>query len=327
MGRRRRHDKHLPSRMYRRGASYYFVEPGTERWQSLGPDYVTAMRQYADLTAGDVPVSNMGDLIDRYLREVAPHKAESTYRDNLREAKNLKVFFGRMPLTAVKPLHVYQYLEERGKKARTRANREVSLLGATFRKAVRWGLIEHWQNPCQRIEKPQEKARTRYIEDWEFHAFKQHAPILIAAYMDVKYLTGLRQADLLGLRLDQLRDDGIHVTVGKTGKRIIIEWSDTLRAAVAVARRIPGRVKGLFLFSNRLGQPYTGDGFRSIWQRAMKSALDKGVLTERFREHDIRAKAASDAAKGQATALLAHLDARTTERHYRRKPETVAPLK
>lgn len=145
--------------------------------------------------------------------------------------------------------------------------------------------------------------------------------------MDFKYLSGLRQGDILRLRLDQLKEDGIHLTVGKTGKRIVINWSDALRDAVDAVRRLQRPVRGLFLFCNRKGQPYTGNGFRSLWQRRMKSALATGLLKERFREHDIRAKTASDVEREHATELMAHLDAKTTAKHYRRKPEIVRPLK
>jgi integrase len=150
---------------------------------------------------------------------------------------------------------------------------------------------------------------------------------MIAAYMDFKYVTGLRQGDILNLRLDQLKDDGIHLTVGKSRKRIVISWTDALRGAVGAARQLRRPVRGLYLFCNRKRQPYTGNCFRSLWQRRMRSALKTGGLKERFRDHDIRAKAASDADREHAKELMAHLDARTTARHYRRKPEIVRPLK
>jgi integrase len=51
-------------------------------------------------------------------------------------------------------------------------------------------------------------------------------------------------------------------------------------------------------------------------------------VTERFTEHDIRAKAASDAESLEhAQALLSHADSRTTKRIYRRKPERVKPVR
>ncbi len=47
--------------------------------------------------------------------------------------------------------------------------------------------------------------------------------------MDFKLITGLRITDILSMRLDQIKDDGIHIAIAKTGKRIAIRWSDALR--------------------------------------------------------------------------------------------------
>jgi len=165
------------------------------------------------------------------------------------------------------------------------------------------------------------------VEDWEYEAFRDFAGPLLAAYMDFKLLTGLRRGDILAIRLDQLKEDGIHILISKTCKRIIIQWSDALRAAVAEVRRLPRPITGLHLFCTRRGQPYTSSGFSSIWQRKMKAALVEGILTERFTDHDLRAKSASDIEVEHATQLLAHLDRGTTHRHYRRKPEKVRPIK
>ncbi len=327
MGRRRKTQQHLPSRMYLRSGSYYFVEPGTERWINLGRDYIKAMGAYARRTADDSPRRTVDELINRYSREIAPTKAPRTYRDNIRQARYLRAFFGPMRLQDVTQQHIYKYMDERSRKSKVQANRELSLLSHMFRKAIRWGDIHHIENPCVGIERFKEVPRDRYIEHWEYLAFHEHAGTFIATYMDVKYLTGLRQGDLLRLRLDQLNDDGIHVTVGKTDKRIVIEWTTALWAAVNAARTLPRPVRGLFLFCNRKGQPYTGSGFRSIWQRRMRSALKKGVLQKRFTEHDIRAKSASDTDRGHAAELMTHLDARTTDRIYRRKPERIRPLR
>lgn len=327
MGRPRKKNKHLPKRMQIRSGGYYFIEPGSEKWIHLGRHYVRAMTKYAELTHTDDPSFTMSDLGDRYLREIAPRKAPRTYRDNVRQMKLLRAFFGSMRIEDVTVQHIYQYMNERGKSSEVQANREIALLSHMFKKAVFWGDIHPSENPCIGIERFKETPRNRYVEDHELEAFLAHAGDFIAAYARFKVLTAFRQGDILSLRLDQLRDDGIHLTIGKTGKPIVMAWSDELRKAVQAAKRLPRPVRGLYLFCNRKGQPYTGNGFRSIWQRRMRSALDKGVLKERFREHDLRAKAASDAERNHATELLAHLDSRTTSRHYRRKPEVIRPLK
>jgi integrase len=155
------------------------------------------------------------------------------------------------------------------------------------------------------------------------------SPELIKVYCLFKYVTGLRQADILRLKREQIKDDGIHLIIGKGGKRRVIEWNDDLELAVKEAKAIKRPVKSLHLFCNREGQPYTGSGFRAIWQRAMRNAITKGVLAERFTDHDIRAKAATDADRsGQdAQQLLAHANRHTTDVYIRaRKVERITPL-
>ena len=218
------------------------------------------------------------------------------------------------------------YLDERGQHSPTQANRELALLSHMFTCAIRWGLVD--RNPCTHVERFRETPRKRYVEDWEYLAFKDFAGSLIAAYLDFKLVTGLRKGDILALRLDQVRDDGIHLTISKTGKRIILEWTEGLRLAVEQVRALPRPVRGLHLFCTRKGAPYSVSGFSSIWQRRMKAALAKGVLKERFNDHDIRGKTGSDSASTEAASkLLGHSDTRVTSAHYRRKPEVVTPLK
>lgn len=327
MGRRRKYGKHLPRRLYERAGTYYYVEKGTGKWINLGRDYGEALAEYGRLVAGSNPRSRkMADLIDRYMREVAPTKAAATYRDNIRQSKLLRAFFGRMAPDDVTARHIYQYMDERGIRSKVQANRDLALLQAVFKKGVRWGDVS--VSPVVKIERFKEHPRKRYVQDWEFDAFKSYAGQLIAAYMDFQYLTALRQGDILRVHLNEIKDDGIHVTISKTGKERIITWTPTLRAAVRDARMLPRPVRGMYLFCTRTGSRYTTDGFRSIWQRKMRSALEIGVLRERFTTHDIRAKSASDASDLQrAQDLLGHANNKVTREHYRRLPELVKPLK
>ena len=94
------------------------------------------------------------------------------------------------------------------------------------------------------------------------------------------------------------------------------------------------RVLSPFLFCTRRGKGYFNEatglcsGWDSMWQRFMDRVLTETKVQERFTEHDLRAKCASDAGSLEhARALLAHADSRLTERVYRRKPERVKPLR
>ncbi len=327
MGRKRRKDRHLPERMYLRSGSYYFVEYGSNTWTNLGRDYVKAMAEYARIRGPKGSMQTMNDVFDRYLAEVAPLKARSTYLGNLAGAKYLRAAFGRLRPSSMSGQEVYAYLDERGRASKVGANREISLLSHMFKKAGRWGVVPASFNPCKGVERFKEKARNRYVDDAEFLAFREFAGEFIAAYMDVKVLTGLRQGDLLDLRLEQLKDDGVHVVVSKTGKEQIIGWSPALRVAIQRARRLRRRIGSLYLFSTRSGAPYSRDGFKSIWQRKMNTALERRILAMRFTEHDLRRKTGSDTTLEHARQLLGHADARVTQRIYRAKPESVRPLR
>ena len=154
--------------------------------------------------------------------------------------------------------------------------------------------------------------------------------------MRLNLLTGLARSDMLRLRQgEHLREDGIHVTRHKTaestGKATIYDYAKVPERREAVQIALAARpALSPYLFCNRRGEGYidesTGEshGFDSMWQRFMDRVLAETKVTKRFTEHDIRAKAGSDAESlEKARALLQHADHSTTLRIYRRKPERV----
>ncbi|WP_235837940.1 tyrosine-type recombinase/integrase [Chitinasiproducens palmae] len=274
--------------------------------------------------------------------EVVPTKEPSTQAHNRVAMKPLRAVFAAFPIRDLKPRHVYRYVDQRT--AKTAARREIEILSHAFTKAVEWGIID--RHPFKgEVRLAGEKPRTRYVEDAEIIEClslesKRRAGSVLAvqAYIRVKLLTGLRRGDLLRLTMSDIKDDGIHVQPRKTalttGKRLIIEWSDELRAAVASAKAARPVKISPFLFCNRRGECYVSDengragGWESMWSGFMKRVMTETSVTDRFTEHDLRAKCASDAQTLEhARTLLAHADGRITERVYRRRPERVAPLR
>jgi len=81
------------------------------------------------------------------------------------------------------------------------------------------------------------------------------------------------------------------------------------------------RKQGLTIVCDRSGKPMSDSALQNRWRAVMTRALEKTELTERFTEHDLRAKHATDvdAAGGDATANLLHDDKRTTEDYLRAK--------
>jgi integrase len=361
---RRSENKGLPARWrFVFNAYYYQVPPGQEAaWDGkrtfrLGETLPKAYREWADRAEANLNVRNVAELLDRYALEVIPTKAIATQNSNKEELKAIREKFGTAPLIGIKPQHIYQYIDQRkaksipkldknGKEIKTDhtgkavGRREIALLSHALTKAVEWGYID--KHPFKgEVRLAGAKPRTRYIEDWEIieclslsSKRKRGSVIAIQAYIRLKLLTGLRRGDLLRLRVTDCNADGIRLYTHKTGKPIIYEWSAELRQAVDDAKAARPLNIAPNLFCDKRGQGYANEktgkvyGWNSMWQRFMKRVLTETKVTERFTEHDLRAKCASDAKTLEhARALLAHADSRMTERVYRRKPERVQPLR
>ena len=100
---------------------------------------------------------------------------------------------------------------------------------------------------------------------------------------------------------------------------------DGLQAAVEACIRSRPKVRSMNLIATRRGRKYTTDGFRCVWQYAMTKYLESGG--ERFTEHDLRAKVASDSEDlATAQGRLQHQSASTTNKVYRRAPVKVTVL-
>jgi len=339
---RREENRGLPARWrFKHGAYYYRVPDDlTELWEGkkeyrLGKSLNEAYRVWATRLDLYADAKTMAELLDRYALEVIPMKAPKSQELNLIAIRKLKPVFGHMPITAVKPIHVYQYRDKRGRDGKKAANHDIEVLSHAFTKAIEWGLCEN--HPIKgKVRKFSTPPRRRYIEDWEIEEALKVASPFIKAYIRLKLLTGLRRGDMLSIKMSDLKEDGIHVTPRKTahssGKKLIIEWSDELRASIEEITRLRKKIYSIWLFHTNKGQPYikpdaSANGFDSIWGRFMDKVLTRTSVTERFTEHDLRAKVASDTESEHARQLLGHSNIEITERIYRRKAELVKPLK
>lgn len=329
------------------GAYYYQVPPGQEgAWDGkktfrLGANLPDAYKIWAERLQVVDHAKTIAALLDRYALEVIPKKKPTTQAQNKSAIKPVRATFGPMALADIKPRHVYQYIDRR--EAKTSAHREMELLSHALTKAVEWGYLD--RHPFKgEVRLEGEKARTRYVEDWEIveclsiESRRKAGSVLAAqAYIRLKLLTGIRRGDMLRLTMSNLREDGIYVepgkTEGSTGKRMIIQWSDELRAAVGMAKAARPVQLSPYLFCNMKGECYFKEngragGWETLWRNFMTRVMEETKVKDHFTEHDLRAKCASDAATLEhARSLLAHADSKLTDRVYRRRPEVVKPLR
>lgn len=321
MGRKRITRLDLPERVYFHHNAYYYAHR-SGKWEHLGTDYAKAMAIWAIRIAEQcAEVVTVGELLNRYIVEVVPTKAERTQKDNLYEIRYLRAFFGEMSCTDVEAKHVAAYLDART--AKTRGNREVALLSHAFNKAILWGICKY--NPCSVPGmRNKEAPRDRYVTDEELAAFRSLCPDWMKIYIDLKGLTGLRQQDLLTLQWNDITEKGITVcpikTQNSTRKRMLIAMTPELSSLLELLPK-----SGEYCFMTRLNRPYTASGFQSIWKRAMTKFIRTGGV--RFHEHDLRGKVATDMDDPVAAQkLLGHKNMGMTEDYIKaRQTEVVQP--
>jgi hypothetical protein len=350
------------------GAYYYSVPNGQERaWDGkkrfrLGSNLEDAYGVWADRLKARMDVRRIEQLLDRYLLEVTPTKAKRTQADEPGYAAHLKRRFGHMRLQHIEPQHIYQYFDKRkdqtkdkhgnlakSRQAKTQGRNELKMLSHAFTKAVEWGYIRaHPYKKEVRLDKERgQKARDRYIEDWEIAEAlalkpmrKRGSILMIQAYIRLKRATGLRMTDMLPLKPGDAKEDGIHVQVRKTrnstGRKQIFTWldeqgSDTGRRAAwdACLSARPLDIAH-WLFCTDEGGCYIEEetwwttNFNSVWKRFMDRLLKETRVHERFAERDIRAKLGSDAETlEEARHILGNATIQITRKHYRRKPDIV----
>lgn len=345
MSRHRLTDHHLPTRVYFKDGRYRYLDPAG-KWHTLGREWDREARQKHDaLSRGTAPPQTVSALLDAFLthREAQVRTGETSKRtlaDNEQEAKTLRLVFGHMPAASVKRQHVARFLRERttveGKPAPIRANREAALLSSAYSWAMglrEWDLNE---NPCYGVRRNRERPRRRYVETAELARWKRHAPKWLRGYVLLKRLTGARQGEMLALTKASLTDSGIRYGISKTGRVKIVRWSWAMRAAVdsllaghKLKRDRDGNVIEFPkpadqqpLFRSRSAAAMTSHGFKSAWARAMRAYGGPS-----FREHDLRAKTASDLPTAHAQELLDHSTPAMTRRVYQRAPTKVRPLR
>lgn len=305
---------------------YYHVSTDKVRkWTKLDQDLSIAKRLWAEIE-GEQPDPNnctFSGISARYRKEVFPTKAPQTQRGNDKELSNLEAVFGSMPIDAIQPKHIKQYLMKRGETATVRANREKALFSHIFNFAREYGYTNA-TNPCAGVRGHRETGRDRYVEHDEFLAVWNAAHYTVQDAMDLAYLTGQRPADLLKFNRDDIRDGNLCLSQNKTSKALRIaivgELKELLERILSRQHKVMG---GSALLQDGNGQRLTSGALRTRFDRARKTA---GIS---FQFRDIRAKTATDMDNlAQAQKLLGHKSREMTEHYTRnRKGEQVSPLK
>jgi integrase len=309
--------------------TYYFYDhgicaDGKRREESLGTDYGLAIKKWAELErASDLPppaIVTFKHVAEHYRRDVIPTKAERTQQDNAKELANLLAFFDDppCPFEGIEAGDVQDYMNWRIA-APVRATREKALLSHIWN----WARSQRYTNqpnPCEGI-KGTTAGRDAYVEASQYRAIWNAGSPMLRDAMDIAYLTGQRNADVLKLSLDDVREGSLHVRQGKTKAKVRIEIVGELEE---VLNRILDRKRTYTRLCSRLvvntyGKAVDGPTLRRHWRAACAAAAVEGL---QFR--DLRAKAATDTEEAtgnvrEAQRQLGHKSVRTTEGYVRNR--------
>lgn len=330
MGRKRKTNKHLPARVYPHHGSYRYVpiEGPPITLAKIG-DLAGMYRALADITGQDnKPMTTLGSVMDRYLREVTPGKCADSVRKEPGQMAKLKAVFGHFRPGQLNHRSAYRYIDKRSLKAPVAAVREIELLRHVCTMAYKWS--SKWPpNPLTGIELTQPKKRDRYVENDEYISVWESASPMIQCAMDLAMLTGLRRGDLLALTRANITDDGLLVTPSKTqgssGESLLFEMTSALKEVLSKALAIQPQVRQSIL-CNTQGKRFNDRTFDGAWQRAMRKHIEAGG--KRFQFKDLRKKSATDESdEVVASRRLGHSSQRITNQVYRLKPRRVKPLR
>lgn len=303
MGRKRIRDFDLPPRLYRRGASFYYVTH-EGRWIPLGKDLPAAKRKWADYECCG-STGTVADLCDRYIADCMTKAAPSTRMQYKAFAKRIRIEWGKTPADLLSPPQIARWRDSGVGKGW--ANGVLSLLRSAYNKGVEWG----WSatNPAAAVKFNPMGIRGRYLTDDEFRLIREAGPEWMRLAMDLDYLTALRPSDLLALRWEQV---GIGIT-NKTRKTHVWQAfavTDEVRAVLDEARKRP--ILGLFVIATDKGQRITLRKWQDVWRPLVRRL---GIEDAQIR--DIRKKAATDAEREgiDYQALLGHTNRKMSERY------------
>ena len=342
---RKRNKEHqgLPARWrWKEGAYRYLVPKGQEnQWDGktefrLGRTLSEAYITYAGRIARtDGAIQTIAQLLDRYLLDEVPNKAERTQKEDHKNIRKLREWVGDNSVVDFKPQHAYQLRDhikqqaERGSGEKY-ANRLMSLLKVAFTKAIEWGVIEDHPMTGGKFKMfPESRSKLRVPEIKEIREAAKSAHPTLQCFIDFKLATGLRITDILGIKFSDISDDFMRVPIGKTAKTVgrIQEYEMTpeLKAIVRRCRSIPPLSQ--YLFHTKFGKSYlkhdrTYEGFSSMWTRWQRKLPEE----QRFAERTIRNAVGYQDDLETATNRMGHTSTATTQKYYRSNIHRVTPL-
>jgi integrase len=171
-------------------------------------------------------------------------------------------------------------------RGRRTANFVMAVVSVACEHGKEQGLIA--QNPVKgvkrvRRQRGQPKANRPWTRD-ECRAALEHLPAQLILPVALAMFTGLRQGDILSLKKNAVRDGHIWRVTGKTGQEVSLPVHPGLAKILAAANAHDA----ITLAATSNGTPWTSDGFRASFNKAMKRLEGDGRVGHSLTFHGLR---------------------------------------
>ncbi|KAI3591612.1 hypothetical protein D9X30_3437 [Cupriavidus sp. U2] len=357
----------LPSRVYIRRNSYFWVRNTDEKWIKLCRVEEGETRMLERLTIekrkveADGLEGSMSRLVKVYIEQFKGGYAESFRDEWERRGAQCRTAFQNYDIAQVDAGVIEDFLiAEWSDKPATQTAMK-GWLSAFFSWAVR--RRHATANPCREVKVSKPKGRDVYIPHAHFVAIRDALSVYrykrmkdgqeveveakvptgpeMQVFVDLCYLTCQRSTDIRELRWSQVDELAgvIRFKPTKTAKSTgqAVDWPITpeiarvLRRAKTVARGAKVRTLTAddYVVVNRQGKPKTAAACREAWRDALERAKlgDKDYVVK-----DIRAKALTDAKRAgydiEALQVAgAHADRATTEGYIKQRDVPLSTVK
>ena len=294
----KKNKKKYPPNLYKVGDAWMidFVYRGQRYRENIGPVLKTVAKEEvakrkAAAAEGRLDTgSKVQDLTfdktcDKYLEWYKANREPNSYRRHFYSAKHLRAFFGNRRLSSISAFMIEKYKLDRkaAGAAPVTINRELSMLGNLFTKAIQWKFAK--SNPTADVPHfKEDNARNRYLtEDEALKVLTCCSPQLQFLVLAAMH-TGFRTSELRSLTWSNV-DFGSSVTVlsaySKNDDTRTVPMTPDLESTLRKVHDEREPDSGDPVFLKRDGKPWKD------WRTAFLNAL-KAAEIEDFRFHNLR---------------------------------------
>ena len=265
----------------------------------------------------------VAELITQYLTMVTPRKSSvSQERDRLILAR-FATRWGTLLMKDLSALLIEAYMAERlAQVCFATVSKELGVLKAAFRCAVRWNWASH--SPFDGIVLNQEgTARTRWLYEDEEPRLLAHCHSELHDLVILGLDTGLRPGNLVRLHCAWVQPGETCLIVPREEtktKQLPITIPLTTRAA-NIVRQYLKRAHSEHLFVSKTGRPYTAAEANRMLQRAAVNAGLRDICLYTLRHTFISRLVQAGVSLPEVAALAGHRDIRMTMRYAHLAPQ------